>query len=877
MRIFGQHDENTLRQLQDVASRAERAALMADAHVGYIMPIGGVAAYRDKVSVVGVGFDIACIAAGTPVTTTDGYCLPIEQVSSAHPVVCWDGERLRHVSPHLGAVPRGHRELLKIRLSNGRSLGATADHSIRTREGWKRADSLGPEDSVAVAPFVGLPYEHDDREIPLCIDSRAIRDELGRRGLLPLRPSIPWFPALLRILGYASGDGHLTRDGKRVSLYVFNDHDAAELATDFRQLGFEPTIYRRARGAGRREEINVGMYSVALHALLAALGSPVGKKHWPQDSMSWLFAAPDWVRGHFLSAFCSAEMMTPRIHPNGTIPNLQLKQSGTHRYGIDFFAELLHSLRFRTSVAESGPRRGERVTWVLQILGGQEEQLRFFTEIGFCRSVEKRVRAAAAASVAWQGEAFVRNRNAAKQEARLLKTAGTNWRTVVADVAHRFGVSPGFVYHSIYGERGPSRRVPGAAVSPESDGEICWVPIQHVAPTGSAAVYDVVTGDPAHCFLAAGAVVHNCGNAAIRTDLTLADLTDREISLEEANRNPHRLASNRNLARLANEIQSSLSFGIGRKNRADDAPVDDPLFHDPAWWAIPNTGSFRDDLMEKARRQLGTVGSGNHYVDVFVAEDETIWVGVHFGSRGLGHTIATNFLNLSQGLDWGLKGAKEVEVLLPLDQPLGHDYFALMNLAGRYAYAGREWVARKVVSILGGTELELVHNHHNFAFVETHDLGAGPEEFIVVRKGATPAFPGQKGFIGGSMGDDAVIVRGTENPDLETAQLQKEALFSTVHGAGRVMSRTEAAGKRKGWGAKARIVKPGRVTPEMMQQWIAGKGVVLRGGGLDESPHVYRRLPEVLAAQGGTIEVLHTLRPLIVVMAGADEFDPYKD
>ena len=70
---------------------------------------------------------------------------------------------------------------------------------------------------------------------------------------------------------------------------------------------------------------------------------------------------------------------------------------------------------------------------------------------------------------------------------------------------------------------------------------------------------------------------------------------------------------------------------------------------------------------------------------------------------------------------------------------------------------------------------------------------------------------------------------------------------------------------------------PGRVTPEMMNEWIAEKGVVLRGGGLDESPHVYRRLPEVLAAQGCTIEVLHTLRPLIVVMAGADEFDPYKD
>ncbi len=102
-------------------------------------------------------------------------------------------------------------------------------------------------------------------------------------------------------------------------------------------------------------------------------------------------------------------------------------------------------------------------------------------------------------------------------------------------------------------------------------------------------------------------------------------------------------------------------------------------------------------------------------------------------------------------------------------------------------------VARKVVQILGGSEVELVHDHHNFAWKEIHD----GEEYVVFRKGATPAFPGQKGFIGGSMGDDVVIVQGAVDPDVETAQVQREALFSTVHGAGRVMSRTEAAGKRR--------------------------------------------------------------------------------
>jgi tRNA-splicing ligase RtcB len=281
-------------------------------------------------------------------------------------------------------------------------------------------------------------------------------------------------------------------------------------------------------------------------------------------------------------------------------------------------------------------------------------------------------------------------------------------------------------------------------------------------------------------------------------------------------------------------------------------------------------GHTREGLRTKARAQLGTVGSGNHYVDLFADESDTLWVGVHFGSRGFGHTVASNFLALGQGRLWG-EHVPEAEVILPLSQPVGHDYWHLMNLAGRYAYAGREWVARKVVEILNGTEMELVHNHHNFAWKETH----GGEELVVVRKGATPAFPGQKGFVGGSMGDDAVIIQGAAGTESDVAATQEAALFSTVHGAGRIMSRTAAAGKRNRKTGK--VLSPGRVTPEMMQTWVKAKGVVLRGGGLDESPHVYRRLPDVLAAQGPTIEVLHTLKPLIVVMAGADEFDPYKD
>ena len=349
-----------------------------------------------------------------------------------------------------------------------------------------------------------------------------------------------------------------------------------------------------------------------------------------------------------------------------------------------------------------------------------------------------------------------------------------------------------------------------------------------------------------------------CGNAAIRTDLKLAAL----------GRTPEEIRAT--LSDIADQVADTVSFGMGRKNRADDAPVDHALFDDPSWSAVPP--KHRQALATKARQQLGTVGSGNHYVDIFVDETGDIWVGVHFGSRGFGHTIASAFLALAQGKAWGEK-VPEREILLDITEPIGHDYWSLMNLAGQPAYAGREWVARKVVSMLGASEVELVHNHHNFAWRETHN----GENVIVVRKGATPAFPGQKGFIGGSMGDDAVIVQGTPTSTASSnvQDAQRDSLYSTVHGAGRVMSRTQAAGKRNR--KTGEIISPGRVTAEMMKEWVDGKGVVLRGGGLDESPHAYRRLPDVLEAQQGTVQVLHTLEPLVVVMAGANEFDPYKD
>lgn len=354
-----------------------------------------------------------------------------------------------------------------------------------------------------------------------------------------------------------------------------------------------------------------------------------------------------------------------------------------------------------------------------------------------------------------------------------------------------------------------------------------------------------------------------CGNCAIKTDMSFDDLGETEDTRHN------------NLTRIANDIQKHISFGVGRSNLSKDAPTDHSLFDDERWEVLPQAAD-KVALKKLARDQLGTVGSGNHYVDVFRDEDDVIWVGVHFGSRGFGHKVCTGFTCIANGARWSTKIVTKDSNpggLMHLNTWGGEAYFAMMELAGDYAYAGREWVTRKVIEILGANELEMVHNHHNFAWKEEHvDANGEMEDYIVIRKGATPAFPGQKGFVGGSMGDNSVILKGATNGDMDE---QEKMLFSTVHGAGRVMGRAQAKGKKdKNTGEWKR--EP-RVTQDMMDEWVKKAGIYLRGGGRDESPHVYRRLPEVLEAQGDTIEVLNTLTPIVVVMAGENEYDPYKD
>src|SRR5215207_5118070 len=206
-----------------------------------------------------------------------------------------------------------------------------------------------------------------------------------------------------------------------------------------------------------------------------------------------------------------------------------------------------------------------------------------------------------------------------------------------------------------------------------------------------------------------------CGNKAVRTDLLADDVRP-------------------DLGRVMDTIFDRISFGVGRKN---DEPVEHPVLDRIREADFEPQRGLRD----LAAKQLGTVGAGNHYVDLFAGDDGHVWIGVHFGSRGFGHRTASGFLALAAGRRFDEKGREgEMDsppVLLHVGSDLGQAYIGAMQLAGEYAYAGRDVVVDRVLEILGARSTYEIHNNHNFCIAgdQIVPTSAGPKRMDEVKAG----------------------------------------------------------------------------------------------------------------------------------------------
>lgn len=296
--------------------------------------------------------------------------------------------------------------------------------------------------------------------------------------------------------------------------------------------------------------------------------------------------------------------------------------------------------------------------------------------------------------------------------------------------------------------------------------------------------------------------------------------------------------------KLERILEENTRFGIGAsfENRKNHPVMD----HD--WQVTPVTAGLKD----RAWSQLGTSGSGNHFVEFgevqFNESFRSVEAGNYFavvshsGSRGPGSKVASYYSSLAREKHPGLPKHLSHLAWLDLDQE-GAEYWEAMELMGKFASANHHLIHQGIVKDLGAEVLFQVENHHNFAWKEEH-LG---KLVVVHRKGATPAGRGVLGVIPGSMASPAFVVRGKGN---------EESLLSASHGAGRVMSRTQAL-KTFNW--------------KDVQRYLDEKGVTLISAGLDEVPMVYKDIHEVMASQEDLVERVARFQPKLVKMAPAGE------
>lgn len=300
----------------------------------------------------------------------------------------------------------------------------------------------------------------------------------------------------------------------------------------------------------------------------------------------------------------------------------------------------------------------------------------------------------------------------------------------------------------------------------------------------------------------------------------------------------------RHQAKFKRELIAHTAFGAGN-GFSGSAKADHPVLTDPKFEATSLTRSLRD----KAWSQLGSSGSGNHFVEFGIlslqeADAELrleagryLALLSHSGSRGLGATIANHYTKLAKS-----------QCLLPpeaahlawfeMDSAAGQEYWHAMNLAGEYAAANHDIIHQKISAAIGATPLARVENHHNFAWKEIYK----GEELIVHRKGATPAGKGVAGIIPGSMTAPGYLVRGLGNPS---------SIQSASHGAGRKMSRSRA---RKEFNQRD------------LQEELKRNGVTLIGGGIDEAPGAYKNIRDVMSAQKDLVEIIASFSPKLVIM-----------
>jgi tRNA-splicing ligase RtcB (3'-phosphate/5'-hydroxy nucleic acid ligase) len=877
-------DSGVIEQVTNLACLpgiVRNAYAMADAHWGYGFPIGGVAAFDLESGVIspgGVGFDINCLHPDSRIYDANGIWVPIGRADiRSRGFVTFDPKSGKRPTR---AITRQERHesgsVLKLRTQNGRTLMLTSDHQVLTRNGMVEAGRLSLEDSVLTDGIEGIAFTPpadlrivspddlnramDAMGITESGDARGqVMNHLKARSLDSVRLTDPRIAELLKLLGFVFGGGTIPEMAKNHHVAFYGKpEDLDDVARDLDSLGFGSHRYHRDRHSKSRPAYGLSEFdfaedslfasSTAFAVLIVALGAPYGKKTAkPYRLPHWLFFSEAWQRKLFLGAYFGAELSRPRT-VNGydfQMPLFSVSKLETLAENalvlVEDFHKMLLSLGVETSVATRvagnyyGGVDGPSVGFRVGILSNTPNLLRFFGKVGYLYNREKQRLSSLASSYLSYVQSIREERDPIREEAVAMYADGTPAREVVAALATTAAGSS-FIRHSIWSGRGSARpwkslKFQEYAQKFEHERTGCVYDrvssIEAVPYEGP--VYDVTIGDENHNFISEGVVVSNCGMRLIRTNLHYSEVKSH-------------------VKELVDLIFRLVPAGVGVKGslRISEPQFDEVMKYGVKWCA-ENGLAWEDDpshveeggfikgadpskVSRQARSrgidQLGTLGSGNHYLEIQVVDpprffdrdlakkfgvvhEDQVVVMVHCGSRGFGHQVGTDYLRVFDGAmkRYGISVRDRELACAPYSSKEGKDYYGAMVCAANMAFTNRQVIVQKVREAFSrvfhrdaeALDMHLIYDVcHNVAKVERHSYDGVNGEFLVHRKGATRSFGpghpdipsayrevGQPVIIGGSMETGSYLLVGTQ-------KAMEETFGSTAHGSGRTMSRTAA-------------------------------------------------------------------------------------
>ncbi|MCX5657482.1 MAG: intein-containing RctB family protein [Candidatus Omnitrophica bacterium] len=898
----------------------------------------------------GVGYDINCLSADTEILTFHGYVRKIADLERDFlktGLACMNLDKNYVTQAKISRYIKinSRNRVFKLKTCSGREIFATEDHPFWTPRGMKPLCNLKEGDYVGVYPFQGVSYEEPSSKV--IIDENDIRDILLKLGkdsrgngleqtikylnklqLLPLRYSSWQLPYLMKVMGYVFGDGTVYFNkgrGKGFTWFYGKKEDLEKIGSDVRSIGFNCSkVYSRERKHNIKTnyafyefsnvETSCKVSSSAFAALLVALGVPLGDKTSQNYVLpSWLWQAPLWQKRLFLASFLGAELSTPKTmtghNYNFYAPVISMnKKEDSVESGIVFLkglAKLLKEFGVRTTKISQRIEcinANNDMSYRLRLILASTPQsmINLYSKVGF----EYNVRRSFLANIATQylkfKESVCRERNEiALRVQELHRVTGKGAKYIYREIGNE-AVNLRFIERSIYGGR---RTLPRVSFNTVDFIEFLEIHTRGLGNSGAVwdevvskeeieydnYVYDFTVEHPHHNFIANNFVVSNCGVRLVRTNLFIDEIKPR-------------------IKDLVTGLFNTVPAGVGSTGDIKISVQEErTLLVKGSRWAIDKGYGIKDDLecteeggciegadpkdvsdraYERGKKQSGTLGSGNHFLEIqeveriydrgladrFGLREGQITIMIHSGSRGLGYQVCDDYLEVMGKAvrKYGINLPDRQLACAPVESEEAKAYISAMRCAANYAWANRqclmhltrlafERVFKKSWESLG---MYLIYDvAHNIAKFEKYEIGGKIKTLCIHRKGATRAFgpghpelperykdTGQPVIIPGDMGRNSFLLTGTKEAE--------ETFYSTCHGAGRLMSRTQAI----------KVCSGRNIARE-----LAEKGIVVMASGRgtldEEAPEAYKDVNDVvkIVAGAGISKIVCRMRPLGVI------------